>query len=263
MFGRYYTQLQAWNPAYEKFMAAKSKSLSGRELRGAAVLKIHATVLKIMAEASPSLDDDRPTGEAMNDYVTFEPFTNDFRIVVALCKSIIAAAEQDVKLGRPALTFSMDLGILGPLYYVCCRCRDFPLRNQAMDLLSWCPRREGMWDSEVGVRMIKEYWAIEERHIAFQQDSAEELGINVPLCDVVDLTFTDGLRWEWVWKNPLESKSRESSEDTTVTTPGGGWIDMVRSGRSYGSVKKDFIWGSSTAHTFYFFRHDRNSARPP
>jgi hypothetical protein len=265
MFDTYYTKLHAWNPAFEKFMAAKSKFLNGRELRGAAVLKIHATIVKIMAEASPGPGDDRPIGEAINASTTFEPLTNDFRIVVTLCKSIIAATEQDVQLGKPALNFSTDLGIVGPLYYVACRCRDHPLRNQALDLLTRCPRREGMWDSEVGVRMIKEYWAIEERHMAFQKDSAQELGINIPLGEVVDLVFTDGMRWEWVWKNPLEPPTmvRESSMDTvstsSVSTPGGGWADMVRSGRSYGSIRKDTGVRSSTPSTFHFFKHDRNS----
>ena len=163
LFDTYYSKLQAWNKAFEKFMTAKSRLLSSRELRGAAVLKIHATIVKVMAEASPGLLDDRPIGEAMNDHATFEPFTEDFRIVVTLCKSIIAAAEQDIKLGKPALNFSTDLGIIGPLYYVCARCRDIPLRNQALELLSR-PRREGMWDSEVGVRMVKEFWAIEGRY---------------------------------------------------------------------------------------------------
>jgi hypothetical protein len=258
-------------------MAAKSHSLNGKELRGAAVLKIHAIILKIMAEASPGVDDDRPIAEAMNDSATFEPFTNDFRIVVTLCKSIIAAADQDVKLGKPALNFSTDLGIVGPLYYVGCRCRDYSLRQQALDLLSKFPRREGMWDSEVGVRMLREYWAIEERHLAFQKNTAEDLGINVPICEVVDLVFTDGMRWEWVWRNPLESPSREGSIDTVSTssistsststsslsTPSGGWADMVRSGRAYGSVKKDRGVRSSTPHAFYFFKHGGNLSQPP
>ena len=128
--------------------------------------------------------------------------------MVALCKSVIAAAEQDAKLGKPALNFSTDLGIVGPLYYVCCRCRDYPLRHQALELLSRCPRREGMWDSEVGVRMIKEFWTIEERHEAFQKQSAQKLGIHIPLCEVVDLVFTDRMRWEWIWKTPLQEISR-------------------------------------------------------
>jgi hypothetical protein len=269
MFDTYYTKLRAWNSAFEKFMTAKSQFLNGRELRGAALLKIHATIVKIMAEASPGPGDDRPIGEAMNAPATFEPLTNDFRIVVTLCKSIIAAAEQDVQLGKPALNFSTDLGIVGPLYYVACRCRDFPLRNQALDLLTRCPRREGMWDSEVGVRMIKEYWAIEKRHMAFQKDSAQELGINIPLSEVVDLVFTDGMRWEWIWKNPLDPPTmvRESSMDTvsssSVSTPGGGWADVVRSGRSYGSTRKDTGVRLSTPSTFCFFKHDRNSLQPP
>ena len=65
-----------------------------------------------------------------------------------------------------------------------------------------------MWDSEVGVRMIKEFWTIEERHEAFQKQSAQKLGIHIPLCEVVDLVFTDRMRWEWIWKTPLQEISR-------------------------------------------------------
>ena len=198
MFDQYYSKLQAWNPAFERFMTAKSRFLGGKELRGAAVLKIHSLIVKVMAEASPGLLDDRPIGEVMNDQATFEPFTEDFRIVVTLCKSIIAAAEEAIKAGKPALNFSTDLGIVGPLYYVCARCRDIPLRNEALELLTRCPRLEGMWSSEVAARMVKEYWEIESRHIAFQNDTVAELGVNIPLCEVVDLVFTDGNKWE-VW----------------------------------------------------------------
>jgi hypothetical protein len=76
-----------------------------------------------------------------------------------------------------------------------------------------------------------------------------------------------------VWKNPLDPpSSRESSTDTAstsgVTTPGGGWADMVKfgraqSGRSYSSIKKDTGTFESSPHTFYFFRHERNSPQPP
>ena len=261
MFAKYYPQLQAWNSAFEKFMTAKSQALNGKELRGAAVLKIHATIVKIMAEACPGIDDERSVRVVMSDYATFEPFINEFRIIVSLCRSVIAAIEQDIKLGKPALNFSTDLGIVGPLYYVCCRCRDFPLRNEAMELLRRHPRREGMWDSEVGVRMVKEFWALEERYKAFQKDSIEVLGMNVPLVEVVDLVFTDGMRWEWIWKNPLEQLSRESSMNTLGSV--GGWADMVRTGMSYGSARKGKGLGASSPHTFHFFKHDRNSSSSP
>lgn len=263
MFAKYYTQLQAWNRAYENFMAAKSQSLSGRELRGAAILKIHATTVRIMAESSPSVDDPRNIGAAINDFATFEPFTTDFRVVVALSKSVIAAAEQDVKLGKPALNFSTDMGLVGPLYYTCCRCRDFPLRREALGLLARCPRREGMWDSEVGVRMIKEFWAIEERHEAFQRHSADEDGFVIPLCEVVDLVFTEGMQWEWIWKNPLDGRSRESSADIASASCTNGWMDMAGRKRGFNSLRKEKLRGTSTAHSDYFFKHDKNSSPSP
>ena len=81
-----------------------------------------------------------------------------------------------------------------------------------------------MWDSEVGVRMIKEFWAIEERHLAFQKDTVQELGIHVPLCEVVDLVFTDGMRWEWVWKNPLEGRVEKGALILPAMLEATGWI---------------------------------------
>jgi hypothetical protein len=79
MFNRSYAKLQPWNPSYEKFVTTKSQSLTSKELRGAAILEIHATIVKVIAEASPSEVDGQPTGEVMNAHATFEPFTNDFR----------------------------------------------------------------------------------------------------------------------------------------------------------------------------------------
>ncbi|KAJ5279280.1 hypothetical protein N7478_004652 [Penicillium angulare] len=58
--------------------------------------------------------------------------------------------------------FSLSLGIVTPLYMCVTRCRDSGIRYRALNMLIFCQRREGLWDSELAGRMAKHTIAIEE-----------------------------------------------------------------------------------------------------
>lgn len=62
------------------------------------------------------------------------------------------------------MTFSSDLGLIGPLYYVCINGPTGSIQKTAMELLLQCPRREGIWDSVLIARMIQQYWAFLREH---------------------------------------------------------------------------------------------------
>lgn len=229
MFLRYTRQMSAWNQSFEKFMAAKAQTLNSKELRGAALLKIHQLISRVMRDVTPDETDLRQISTSVNDRAKFHRYASDFRIVVSLAKSLVTAAQQDQKAGKSPMTFSTDLGLIGPLYYVCIRCREQTVRLQALDLLLQLPRREGMWDSESAVRMIKEYWEIERRHDELQKASGGCMA-PIPMSDIVDLVFGDGMRWEWKWKYPLGAvpvvlKKDDSSD--TVTTFSDDWKDLL------------------------------------
>jgi hypothetical protein len=165
--------------------------------------------------------------KVMNDHYAFRSFHNDFKIITDLSRTLITAAEIDIKNGLRSLTFSTDLGLIGPLYYVCLRSQDQSIRQQALDLLTRCPRREGMWDSEAGAKMITEFWEIEERHRMMQAATVTELGMEVSLNDVVDLVFDNEMKWEWKWKSPMSSEASESSRASSVSrsdSPGVDWF---------------------------------------
>jgi len=70
-------------------------------------------------------------------------FTTKFQKIVALCKSIVAAENA----AKPP-QFSMEYGIIGPLYFMALNCQDPDIRRQVLEVLS-TPRSEGMWDSQV------------------------------------------------------------------------------------------------------------------
>ncbi|KAF3385384.1 hypothetical protein F1880_002748 [Penicillium rolfsii] len=60
-------------------------------------------------------------------------------------------------------TFSLSLGIVTPLYICATRCRESSTRHQAIFLLSYCQRREGLWDSEMAGRIANRIVRIEEK----------------------------------------------------------------------------------------------------
>ncbi|TVY19380.1 putative transcriptional regulatory protein, partial [Lachnellula arida] len=168
MYEKYSAQLRDWNLAYENFMNAHSHSFNSKQIRGAALLKIHHTTAYVMAACNPSIDDCRSMGEALNCPTTFTKFTKEFMTVINLSRSLITTAEQDARNGITPLTFSTDLGLIGPLYYVAGKCRIPHIREEAVELLGRCPRKEGMWDSVATTNLVRELWEVEERHNALQ-----------------------------------------------------------------------------------------------
>jgi hypothetical protein len=58
--------------------------------------------------------------------------------------------------------FSIDLGIIAPLYILVSRCRDPAIRRRGLQLLASCNRREGIWDSTLTARVAERIIAIEE-----------------------------------------------------------------------------------------------------
>lgn len=222
----YSRQLQQWKVVFEKFMNENSHLFNSKEIRGAALLKIHSDIVNIMANTTkPDMEDTRTIAAAVNSPGRFVPFNKDFQNVVNLSRSLIAAAELDAKNGKSSLTFSTDLGIIAPLYYTATHCSDILIREEALALLSRCPRREGMWDGEATSVMIRQFWQIEATHKALQQaaDGKEEVA---PLSEMIDLEMHDGMIWEWKLKDPttIAKKSR-------TTTPEYSWIDrFIKSG---------------------------------
>lgn len=173
-------------------MLSQSKYLSSKNIQGAALLKIHHATVNIMAGVRPNMSDTRSLYEAIN-VERLLAYSGDFQIIVNLSRSLIAAAEEDARNGKPPLTFSSDLGLIGPLYYVCINCPVVSTRTKAMELLLQCPRREGMWDNVLIARMIQQYWDLEARYKEAQEmgEGMDEFGCPLPFDDrgAVHLAF--------------------------------------------------------------------------
>lgn len=220
-YDKYSTQIRDWNIAFEKFIKAKSQDFDSKQVRGAALLKAHHLIINIMAKVSkPEIEDPRPMIEVINTPDRREPFTQDFRSVVSLCRSLITAGELDAQNGRSSLTFSTDMGMVAPLYYIAVQCQDMGIREEAMALLTRRPRREGMWDGEAMSRLIQEFWQIEKTHNSWQQAGGPQgIDATIPLNEALDLVMHDGMTWEWKWKDARAGagRSRTATPEHVLT----------------------------------------------
>jgi hypothetical protein len=82
----------------------------------------------------------------------WDQFLPEFRITVSLAKTLFRILPRGPSLAQKG-GFSLDIGIVPPLYIVCKFCRDGRLRREAIATTELCPRREGVWDSGLVIKV--------------------------------------------------------------------------------------------------------------
>lgn len=155
-----------WATAFTAYLHAPLHlaTLPRSSLRASTILQIHHTVAQIMIGTRLSSTDDAL-------YASFHP---SFKAITTLCASLIrssspssssssssfsspltaAAAERP---RRSTFRFSLDMGVVPPLFYVAINCRDAVVRREAIALLAEEPRREGIWDGRVSAEVAREH----------------------------------------------------------------------------------------------------------
>jgi hypothetical protein len=68
-----------------------------------------------------------------------------------------------IALGDTQPSFTFEMGVIPPLYFVAAKCRDPTIRRRALSLLKKAPRRESSW-SALPTRVVEKTIALEEEH---------------------------------------------------------------------------------------------------
>ncbi|KAI9846842.1 MAG: hypothetical protein M1838_001117 [Thelocarpon superellum] len=150
----YGATIERWFAAFEVFLEKMGPNLSAEELNGALVLKIqqqiHGLVTKIQYWPMPA------------DEMIWDEFLPVFDQIVTLARVVVRASTQlsQIKPGRR--TFSMDPGIVRPLFLTAFRARDPQLRRAAVALLDQTPRQESVWGANVLASCARYIIALEE-----------------------------------------------------------------------------------------------------
>jgi hypothetical protein len=91
----------------------------------------------------------------------WDQFLLEFRAFGSLAKTLFRILPRDPSLAQKG-GFSLDIGIVPPLYIVCNLCRDGRLRRGANAMIELCPRREGAWDSGLVIKVSTFLMEVEE-----------------------------------------------------------------------------------------------------
>jgi hypothetical protein len=141
--------VRTWAIQFDAFLKRPDMAkLSGRNLQGAFTLIAQQKTLLVILSASPFSD--------MRVLLNFE---SEIESIVSIATWLVNQSGPPPDYGPQFLTtgetqpeavdyriFTVDMGIIAPLYYVVMNYPDFSIRKQALELLK-IPRREGLWDS--------------------------------------------------------------------------------------------------------------------
>lgn len=149
-------------------LAAASSPDDPSSQRALAVLRLHQTLLAVRLR----IDVLRPA-QRESAFDELEAYLGE---MLAYCEFLCGGAdpgpeapdrgrdEWDVSPGRrrPPPSCSSGLGCVVPLYTIAARCRNPALRRRAVQLLSECSRREGIWDAALAATVASQAQALEE-----------------------------------------------------------------------------------------------------
>jgi hypothetical protein len=162
---RYASLLEKWSVALDRFEQHRSL-LTTKERMGLKILRIHQYKQLIL------LDHARL---GMTDLITWDKYNLVFEEIVSLAASVVdtmddveslssksSQSSDPSKEGRLKPSFSLDIGIIAPLYDVATLCRDPSIRRRAVNVLRSASRQEGLFNSHVCAVIAEKVIALEE-----------------------------------------------------------------------------------------------------
>ncbi|KAI5204343.1 hypothetical protein E4T38_04694 [Aureobasidium subglaciale] len=148
-------------------------TLSARERAAADVVRIRkllVTTFMLADEVQSAQEEERA--------VLSDSLLPIYRAIIALAERIMGLSplEQNNTLPHTPC-FTLDMGIIGPLYEVAWRCRDPEIRRRIIDLLRRSNRQEGLLRSSIYARIVETIVDIEEGGLSPVLKSGD-----IPLC---------------------------------------------------------------------------------
>lgn len=165
-------KLRGWRNQVQRLSMHDPIRLSQRDLDALTLLEIWSEALYIILmvkTASLSLE---------NNYDEYLP---RFQNVVSLAKKLLTSDPSQTSLPK----FSVNMGIIPPLFFCAFRCRDWLVRQEALLLLRRWRRQEGIWSSGTTALILKRVIEIESDGLT-PEDPIPEMSrivsIDVELC---------------------------------------------------------------------------------
>jgi hypothetical protein len=137
-----------WSAAFDAFLKDGS-SLAESEKKAVTMLKIQQEIGFLSLQLGRTYFDDQ---------TLWDQFLPLFNQITSLAADLLEFGSKS----RRYPTFSLDMGIVGPLYEVASRCRDPVIRRKAISLMKSRCMQEGVWNSILTARVAETLVEIEE-----------------------------------------------------------------------------------------------------
>ena len=153
--------LRRWSSAFQAFLDVHRSSMNSASTQGAAVLRINQLMTNLTIR---SYRDRR-----YNQHRSWDKHKDVCEEIVSLATTVVqlqTATDKRSDTSMKGPQFSMDIGIIAPLYNVVHLCRDPCLRRKIIDLLYGALRQEGLWHSLITARVCEKIMLVEEAGLA-------------------------------------------------------------------------------------------------
>ena len=147
---------EAWQSAIENFFSTAESRLSPSDFRSLLgmrmQIKVALMMLKTCIDSGPEF--------------TFDQYYSDFLDIVTRIENMTLKLQfpEAKPLENETTSFTMDLGIIHPLFFVALKCRDYALRRRAITQLRKSGR-EGVWEGPIMAVLAERLVEMEEGSI--------------------------------------------------------------------------------------------------
>lgn len=180
-----------WSTAFDALLQARGETFTPDEQYAASILHIQRLLY------SCALDMSSKTESPFSNQMQWDQYNSTFSEMVSVAESLFdetrprsaplwwttspreqpplptrpllataAGSSQKNRRKAPTTTFfTLDAGLVAPMYDVACRCRDPSIRRRAVAVLRVSARREGIFDGLLAARIAESVIAMEESEI--------------------------------------------------------------------------------------------------
>ncbi|KAL1968403.1 hypothetical protein VTN77DRAFT_1932 [Rasamsonia byssochlamydoides] len=179
-------KLQQWNRKLNTFLEHHALSLSAKDTRTVIVLQLWSETVYIMNAAH-----DRQSE------MQFDAFEQRFHRVVRLAEALLdpCGLAGDVRTAAAMPTFSVETGVIPPLFYCSYKCRNWSIRRVALSLLRRWQRQEGIWQTPDTAVVLERLIAIESEGLSPGEPVPEEARILIAQVKVIPSSPNIRLRY--------------------------------------------------------------------
>lgn len=219
--------LQLWRSRFSTFQSNHVHKMAPDDSYAANVLEIQRIVAYTWVST------------AMNPFqCAHDSHIPVYTAAVVLAEQLSDFASTRNKRAGEANNFLLDVEIVGPIYWVCVKCREPAVRRRAIAVLRNLQRREGMWDSRIAATVADRVVTIEEA--GFIAGGLPSEGVRIhglpfaldrdigPLsCLVAFQTKPFGVYGEWsVWQEHIPLDTSGTLRGAELSTAGRSHIAL-------------------------------------